>query len=492
MGSISSIMAVHALSVCALCVPVAQAASDHDWATHLQADARAFHAALAENHPGPVDDDNPGFSARLDAGLAQALSRARQTRSYGGYWWALREFQATFDDGHVQLVSTAQAPALAMRWPGFLTGEVAGQQVVTVRDDAPGLPPMGAVLTACDGIRADDLTRARVGRFWGNWSLTAQRQRHAGRLLLDADNPWAPPPLVCRFVHEGVSQDYPLHWQALAPDAVPALLARTRAGHRPDAGVQMRGEQLWISLPGFTGNSDDPMFAALGAVVTALDDPARVADAPQVVLDVRGNGGGSSHWSIEVATRLWGDAAIKALPLGATRVDWRVSAGNLEAMRATRAMLQSQDAPNAQMLHWADVVVDGMAQAQAGGVPLWRQPAEDTAAALDAWLPPRARALAPQARVFVLADAACASACLDALDLWLPLGAVLVGGETSADTVYMDTRDAALPSGLSTAWVPMKVYRGRSRGHNVPYVPAHAWQGEFSDDAALAAWIDTL
>ena len=62
----------------------AEPAAATDWGTTLERDARAFHAALAARHPGPVDPENPGFGAQLDAALARALERVPATRDYGG------------------------------------------------------------------------------------------------------------------------------------------------------------------------------------------------------------------------------------------------------------------------------------------------------------------------------------------------------------------------------------------------------------------------
>src|SRR5690554_6756195 len=62
-----------------------------DWPATLEADARAFHAALRDRHPGPVDPENPDFTRLLDEALSRALERVPDTRDYGGYWWALRE-----------------------------------------------------------------------------------------------------------------------------------------------------------------------------------------------------------------------------------------------------------------------------------------------------------------------------------------------------------------------------------------------------------------
>lgn len=94
--------------------------------------------------------------------------------------------------------------------------------------------------------------------------------------------------------------------------------------------------------------------------------------------------------------------------------------------------------------------------------------------------------------VYVLTDWNCASACLDAVDLWQALGAVVVGRETSADTTYMEVGDGPLPSGLVQVGIPMKVWRGRRRGSNVPQVPRHRFAGAMTDTPALERWIASL
>jgi hypothetical protein len=35
----------------------------------------------------------------------------------------------------------------------------------------------------------------------------------------------------------------------------------------------------------------------------------------------------------------------------------------------------------------------------------------------------------------------------------------------------------------------MKVHRGRPRGNNEPYRPAHVWTGDIDDTKALETWI---
>lgn len=95
------------------------------------------------------------------------------------------------------------------------------------------------------------------------------------------------------------------------------------------------------------------------------------------------------------------------------------------------------------------------------------------------------------ARVVLLTDADCASACLDFADILLPLGAIHAGQPTFADTVYMDIRTVELPSKLGRLSIPQKVYRNRPRGHNQAYFPADKWyyQGNINNTAALRDWL---
>ncbi|KAF1017088.1 MAG: hypothetical protein GAK31_00347 [Stenotrophomonas maltophilia] len=127
-----------------------------------------------------------------------------------------------------------------------------------------------------------------------------------------------------------------------------------------------------------------------------------------------------------------------------------------------------------------------MAQARARGEALWREPRQTPVVATT---PVAAAARNPAQKVFVVADASCGSACLDALDLWKQLGAVQVGVPTSADSLYMDIRPERLPSGLARISVPMKVFRGRPRGSNAPHLPDLPYSGDMRDSPALQGWL---
>jgi hypothetical protein len=127
-----------------------------------------------------------------------------------------------------------------------------------------------------------------------------------------------------------------------------------------------------------------------------------------------------------------------------------------------------------------------MQAAHAKGEKLWRDP-EDKEPPVPGDPP-----APPRGPVYFVTDSGCGSACLDAADLWAALGAIQIGQQTSADTLYMDVRQDVLPSGVARLSVPMKVYRGRKRGSNVPLDPVHVFPGNLRDTAALEAWVATL
>ena len=281
-------------------------------------------------------------------------------------------------------------------------------------------------------------------------------------LLALAQTPPATPPVNwaaalredARALHDGIAANHPGPVNPLDPD-----FAR-----RNDAGLALA-----------------PLIAALEA------DRAAVVQAPRIVLDLRGNRGGSSEWGLQIARILWGRQRVDAIQ-DPSYVEWRASAANI----ATIADAEKQyDRPetSAEIRQYFAMLLKSVREAQASGHALWREPS-------DAVPPPAVAASGPApvppARVYFVTDTGCASACLDAADLWKALDAVQLGQETSADTLYMDVRNPVLPSGLAGTAIPMKVYRDRPRGANVPLRPVHPYPGDMRDTAALEAWIAQL
>jgi hypothetical protein len=289
----------------------------------------------------------------------------------------------------------------------------------------------------------------------------------------------------CEFEQAGERRSYDLIWAPLPQAEFEAHAKAVAATYRAPVEVRrFANKALWVSAGTFTSDAASEAGKQLEALVGTLNDPATVRDAEVIVLDVRGNGGGSSRWGDRIAAAIWGQKNAEAAKPKSAGVDWRASEANIAALQAFK------DSPGSGLglRVWADHAIKGMKKAKAAGQVYWRETSPVgrlfggggfKAARIDP------ATFNTRAKVYVLADAACASACLDALDVWRALGAVQVGRETSADSLYMEIRQQTLPSGFASLSIPMKVYRGRPRGANEPYRPAHQLDERMSDTAAL-------
>jgi hypothetical protein len=464
------------------------AASQLDWAATLLRDAQALYDVYTDSHPGAVDAQNPDFKKHLAEGLRRARERAKTTSDFPGYWWAMREYVAGFNDVHVFIDAVPTAPEIPVRWPGFFTCEVAGKHLVATRAEGARTPALGSRLVSCDGTDFDALSADLVGRFRGRWNMASQREAHGWRLFLDAANPYAKLPSSCIFSDGNTERPHDLSWTPMSQEAFQQESAKVSMAVRVPTGARSFGRKgVWISMGSFSGDTSTEPGKAISDLVKSLGkDKARIAAADVIVLDVRGNGGGSSRWGGEIAALIWGKKIAEAAKPRSLGVDWRPSEANLAAVQ------EYARAPGTGFFArmFAGQVASGMKRALRAGQPLWRAklPFQSGSEAGSQALP----VTSGGSKVYILTDGGCASACLDAMDIWTRAGAIPIGRETAADSLYMEIRKQTLPSGLATVSVPMKVYRGRPRGSNESYKPVHLFRGDVRDQQAVDAWVASL
>jgi hypothetical protein len=466
--------------------------AERDWSAALREDAQALHDDIAANHPGPLNPQDPGFAKRNRDQLSLALRRASGARSYADYFFALREYVAAFNDGHMTFGAMGNTPN-DFRWPGFLTAYDSFGDVRVVQ--TTNAVPVGAKLLGCDAMTAESYAAATLGKMWGRWQLRSQRLRHGSSLFLDDGSRYIPRARRCSFEVEGKKRAVALAWQPIAVrDAFGRMAAmmpsigRTFEARRLDDGTR------WFAIPSFNGDPQSDAGKALPALLEDMrKNRAALAAAPRIVLDLRGNGGGSSDWPRQIAEILWGRGAVERRPPAKVAVDWRVSRTNLEWIETTYAKRAAGRVLSPQERRWFESVIKGLTGALARGEGLWRHGADGTVQDKVGQAGPGETPPPPlTGPVYLVTDAYCASACLDAVDLWRAMRAVHVGQTTSADTLYMEIRQLRLPSGIAAVSMPMKVYRGRPRGSNQPVEPAHAFTGDIADTPALERWIAAL
>ncbi len=462
-----------------------------DWGETLSEDAAAIHEAISSSHPGTINPDDPEFAIRNDEQLRVALERAETADSFADYFYAMQHYVATFDDGHMSFGVFGNTPDLNPRWPGFFAKDDGNRGLlVTESEDWSGVP-VGASILSCDGRSAFEVGDARMGARFGRWELASQRYRYGPLVMVDTGDPYVEPIAECTFATDSSQVTLPLDWRAAESRFIysrifPPVVSRPQTGMR-----QLENGIYWITLPTFNGNPESDAGRALEALVGEIGSSAdRLRAAPAIVFDLRGNGGGSSDWSSRIAAQIWGEGASWRHPEPPMTVVWRASQANLQSLRDGLAESDANGALNEDARRWYRSSIAGLESALAAGEETRViEPIPSAARNIDVGSLPYHP---PQGPVYVLVDAVCMSACLDAVDIWTRLGAVPVGRETGADTIYMEIRSERMPSGLGSMSLPMKYYIGRQRGHNESVSPTFRFDGDMADTAALERWIAQL
>jgi hypothetical protein len=468
-------------------VAAGQVAPVRPWSDVAIDDLHFIRAILRENHPGPLDTVNPWFRDWFEQGFPQAVRLAERAQSYEGYYFAIQYYMNGFQDGHLGALGDDRLaePKLERRWPGFLL-RLAGDDLVVHAPRGTNSPVRpGSRLVECDGRPAAAMAEEVLRTYVGLWSVRGVRPRLAPYLLIDEGNPFVRLPGQCRFGLDGRETVVTLVWTPVSNQALAGWMREIDPVPTQGIGLRAFGDRrYWISLPSFAGGDT----ATAAALLRLRDQVAANAPALQaaglIVFDVRGNGGGNSQFGEDIAAALWGTPFIDAVRPRASAVDWRASAGNARFLRGVNLRrIEQQFGPEAAYVREYGAFVAAMDAVVARGDAFLRQTPESATAATP---PPNP----VQARVVLLTDSHCFSACLDFADLLRAIpGAVHAGQETSADAVYIDNRAERLPSGEGFVGFSMKVYRGRPRGHNRSYLPAWPWEGSMSDTGALERWL---
>jgi hypothetical protein len=445
-------------------------------------DLAAARTIVDRQTPAHVDRENAHASAWHDDGYKTALARAASVSDYAGWHAVLSAYLNGFGDPHLKFSAKKGLPA--GKWPGFVISDDGSGPRVAYRAGAAA-PPLGAQLMECDGEGVQALTEKKVFSHALNARLAVDRRRAASRLFLDRGVPFAPPVVACVFEPGGSVK---LEWRDAPPTDDPMWAAYREAGLGPEAkpGLSQPAEGVvWIGAPGFLPVGDDnknmsALLKEIGANQSAL------ASARAIVIDVRGNSGGSSAWGDRLAKAIWGETIVAqyALDDSAEATDWRASKENASYVRLGATLLSFRFPGSGVGKEWGSVIAPGIDKAVKEGRPFFREgsptPGKGGGAALA-----RPKGESPiEPTVYFLTNGACASACLDFADVVLHIpGVVHIGSETSGDGLMMEVRSIKLPSGRGSITAPIKVVRGRPRGDLEVYEPDMRYQGPWTEEA---------
>ena len=461
-----------------------------DWVSTFRDDLQAARRIILESHPGPVDSLNPKFGEWLVAGFEQQMALNESIDSADAYVYAMQKFIGGFRDGHLGIrFELDRGPP---RWPGFFTTWRNGTVVVHTVDPAIVVElAEGDRLRSCDGRTAEQLVRQRVFDFQYDPALPGNWVPAAARAFIDLGNPFVDVPKHCVFLREDREIVLDLKWREASWSDLSGDYSAASGRTRPEVGLYVPETGVyWLQASTFGPN--EAQIATYHDAFRNLRE-AR-ADAKLVVLDLRGNNGGSSMWADLFAEALWDKSPDDEN--AAEYVEWRVSEGNVAYWQTVPSIVSKQFGESHSSVRWSNHVLRRLSESLKDGEDLWREtPVEGEQDSSDAATAEESSPVIPRysGTVVVLSDTTCGSACLDAMSLLTKLPEVVhVGSVTAADTQYMESRSAPLPSGLATLVIPIKVYRGRARPDGGYFTPTFRFEGLHWTDEALRTWVLSL
>ena len=469
-----------------------------EWQSITRKNLFAMKQLLEAHTPIPLTGGDAAQEAWLTAGYQEALALIPQVRDELGLLYVLRRYALGFDDIHLDVRQAGASPI--NRWPGFVAARQGGETVVSWRQRPPlaGEPPVGARIISCDGAPIETLIEERLFRFWRARGFSTGYLQATTRLFFDNANGFFAPPSVCHMQWDGADHTVRLHWRDVDYGTDDFQTAyQTASGDTPaEWGITTPAPGVtWIGVPSFMDDVTQAVPFELVEIINQLrEEGAAYRAGRAVVVDLRGNGGGLRSASTDLAEAVFGvDGARRAQRIYVS-ASWvtRISDDNVsDIMSGTVAAVEGprpEGAPaqSARTIGWIyrgalrsnqeSLVLGSPPRADAGGLTARRigqppQPAPDGA------------------RIYVLVNETCLSACLWFMDVaaFMP-GVTLIGDVSGADGALTWARVADLPEAGMTLTTPMMELRGYARSPGEFYTPDIAYPGLW-DDEAVRAWV---
>ena len=447
----------------------------HPWAAMARTDAEFIAGWIERQSISVVYPANSDFNAKLASARRTFDAESARVDSYAGYRHVLNHFVGSLQDLHLGIRHTLTPSTY--QWPGFMAAYRGGRYLVA---SSQAIDLNGQEITHCDGQPMDELVRRVATYEQLIVGLESTRARAAPMVFRDGGSPFVPRPRSCRIG----GRDVALDWQPVAASRFAAEMFKVIAfTDRVTAVTPFAADGAWVRM----GIFDMQTQAEGKAFRQLMADAPALRDKSVIVLDVRGNGGGPYEWFMGFLRALYG----KDYPDYHARSRLEIS----HVYRTTPEI--SQFFGGAEAARTGDLVRPDDGTPFDPGYVKYRR-------ALDAGkavfvTPPNARGIpkpgsAPanpvKARVFVLTDYNCASACIVFVDeLKRFPGVEQIGVETSVDSRTGTSFGAPLPSKNGVIEVPVVTRDGRERGDNVPHRPHRIFSGDIFDTEAVKAWV---
>ena len=319
----------------------------------------------------------------------------------------------------------------------------------------------------------------RVYPYQGISGLEAETIRLTPYLLVSQRNTFVQDPKVCTFSRNEKKFEHELSWSTINYETLNNKLS-TSDNELSFTLKEIEKDIYRISLPTFNvGNRQNEIVALLEELKSKS---SQLLTSKALVFDVRGNSGGSSGWAVKVIDTIFGKGmAARAHRTKFDQIVWRVSQANIDSYKYWQNYWVNVGGENDPNPTGYGELISGMSTALKNKEIFFNMNANNTKNPIGFG--------EVNPKVYLLTDSTCFSACLGMADIVMSFPeANHIGSPTRADAIYIDNRSVALPSGNGNLSFSMKVYRGRVRGHNEPYIPNIPYLGDDWSTEALDSW----
>lgn len=474
-----------AAMIATILLPQGNTSDPNAWEYLIKQDLTQVYESVRSNHPGYVDTENPNFQDWLVKGYEQGMASAKDAHSPGDAMTILSTYFAGFADTHFHITFNYQPKH--QKWAGLVIKKQAAYFRVHYADESwpTLLPPVSSILLSCDGRPADIIMREDVLQYtFSNSHLNFIKVWNAPKLFIDDGIGKRHELQSCVFRVNGANEVFKMTWEDISTKA---LFLKTQTPSRTGqfAIDEITPKHIWVTLPNFS--PDEQEQAALRSIIMGIE---AARDATLIVFDVRGNDGGNSQWGFDLLNALHGKAYVDTINKRQSDTEyamWRASPENHNHLNKLLPDLDRQFGKASGIYKEVSDLSSRMKMAISTKLSLIRQDIEPKKKNIN---PSHEAHPLTQAKIVLLTDSHCASACLDFADLLLALpGVIHAGQETAADSQYTDVRFIDLPSGLGSYSLPQKVIRGRPRRPDQSYIPEFEYEGDISNTEKLKAWI---
>lgn len=470
-----------------------------NWAVIASRDLIHINNVFKRNVPTTMKKLSPQYANWYQHGYYPALTLARQVKNYQGYIAVLTRYVYGLDLPAVHLQTMLNTMVSQIQWPGFMVGVQKDKVTVIISPchsyDPKHCPAVGAVLRSCDGtnvlawIKKDIVPYVTMNQRYIDF-----QNLFVPNLLLNKGNPFREYPKQCTINNKVYSlawhhfrrgastylkyiahaRDLPIPSLTITHDVYPGQFPYDIAIHH------FAKKAVWIKIPSFSENYRHHL-------TIIKDNLASYRHEKVIVLDLRGNDGGSLSLARDMIVALYGKQFLQSLggslPLNQVwHSTWRLSKSN-DALY--RRVVSDKE-------HHFDAYFQMIAKDILGKYKDAVQQRKKQIEITNQYQKPTKEKIKDpvKARVYIVTDEACRGTCwLFVRELQAIPGTIQVGKPTGIfNQDFMDNSDR-LKTGLITLCYPMASLQAPSEHLAAPFIPAFRYHGYIGNTTALKKWI---